>query len=91
MAAQKLMQEATLRAGRRRARRGPAERVTPGVGHRHRQVTSGIFNALPAIDDETAEKMAQRLERAEGPSPPRRLHRPTIEALAPWCASTRSR
>ena len=27
----------------------------------------GIFNALPALDDETAEKMAQRLsERAEG-------------------------
>ena len=27
----------------------------------------GIFNALPTLDDETAEKMAQRLsERAEG-------------------------
>ena len=44
----------------------------------------GIFNALPALDDDTAEKMAQRLsERAEGPiSADDVKSSPTIEALA---------
>jgi polyketide synthase 13 len=44
----------------------------------------GIFNPLPAIDDETAEKMAQRLsERAEGPITVEDVkNAPTIEALA---------
>ena len=44
----------------------------------------GIFNALPALDDETAEKMAQRLsERAEGTITVEDVKTaPTIEALA---------
>jgi polyketide synthase 13 len=44
----------------------------------------GIFNALPALDDETAEKMAQRLsERAEGTITAEDVkNSPTIEALA---------
>jgi polyketide synthase 13 len=44
----------------------------------------GIFNPLPALDDETAEKMAQRLsERAEGPITAEQVKSaPTIEALA---------
>lgn len=44
----------------------------------------GIFNALPEIDDETAEKMAQRLsERAEGTITVQDVkNSPTIEALA---------
>ncbi len=44
----------------------------------------GIFNALPALDDETAEKMAQRLsERAEGTITAEDVKTaPTIEALA---------
>ena len=44
----------------------------------------GIFNALPALDDETAEKMAQRLsERAEGTITAEDVKSaPTIEALA---------
>ncbi len=44
----------------------------------------GIFNPLPEIDDETAEKMAQRLsERAEGPISAEDVKAaPTIEALA---------
>ncbi len=44
----------------------------------------GIFNALPAIDDETAEKMAARLtERAEGTITVEDVkNSPTIEALA---------
>src|SRR6185312_13378184 len=44
----------------------------------------GIFNPLPEHDDETAEKMAQRLsERAEGPITAEQVKSaPTIEALA---------
>ena len=44
----------------------------------------GIFNALPKLDDETAEKMAQRLsERAEGTITVEDVkNAPTIEALA---------
>ena len=44
----------------------------------------GIFNALPALDDETATKMAQRLsERADGTITPEDVTTaPTIEALA---------
>jgi polyketide synthase 13 len=44
----------------------------------------GIFNALPALDDETAQKMAQRLsDRAEGPISVEDVKTsPTIEALA---------
>ena len=44
----------------------------------------GIFNALPALDDETAEKMAQRLsERVEGTVTAEDVKTaPTIEALA---------
>jgi polyketide synthase 13 len=44
----------------------------------------GIFNALPTIDDETAEKLAQRLsERAEGTITAEDVkNSPTIEALA---------
>ncbi|WP_102145234.1 polyketide synthase Pks13 [Mycobacterium hubeiense] len=44
----------------------------------------GIFNELPALDDETAEKMAQRLsERAEGTITADDVKSaPTIEALA---------
>ena len=44
----------------------------------------GIFNALPALDDATAEKMAQRLsERAEGTITAEDVKTaPTIEALA---------
>ncbi len=44
----------------------------------------GIFNALPTLDDETAEKMAQRLsERAEGTITAEDVKTaPTIEALA---------
>ncbi|MDT7795054.1 MAG: polyketide synthase 13, partial [Mycobacterium sp.] len=44
----------------------------------------GIFNALPALDDATAEKMAQRLsERAEGTITVEDVKTaPTIEALA---------
>ena len=44
----------------------------------------GIFNALPTLDDETAEKMAQRLsERAEGTITAEDVKSaPTIEALA---------
>jgi polyketide synthase 13 len=44
----------------------------------------GIFNPLPALDDETADKMAQRLsERAEGPITAEQVKSaPTIEALA---------
>jgi polyketide synthase 13 len=44
----------------------------------------GIFNPLPTLDDETAEKMAQRLsERAEGPITAEQVKSsPTIEALA---------
>ncbi|HET6733464.1 polyketide synthase Pks13 [Mycobacterium sp.] len=44
----------------------------------------GVFNALPEIDDETAEKLAQRLsERAEGPITAEDVKTaPTIEALA---------
>ena len=44
----------------------------------------GIFNPLPALDDETAEKMAQRLsERAEGTITAEDVKTaPTIEALA---------
>jgi polyketide synthase 13 len=44
----------------------------------------GIFNALPDLDDATAEKMAQRLsERAEGPISAEDVKSsPTIEALA---------
>ena len=44
----------------------------------------GIFNALPALDDETAAKMAQRLsERAEGTITVEDvMSAPTIEALA---------
>jgi polyketide synthase 13 len=44
----------------------------------------GIFNPLPELDDETAEKMAQRLsERAEGTITAEQVKSaPTIEALA---------
>ena len=44
----------------------------------------GIFNALPTLDDETADKMAQRLsERAEGTITAEDVKSaPTIEALA---------
>ena len=44
----------------------------------------GIFNALPKLDDETADKMAQRLtERAEGTITADDVKfAPTIEALA---------
>ena len=44
----------------------------------------GIFNALPALDDATAEKLAQRLsERADGPITAEDVKTsPTIEALA---------
>ena len=44
----------------------------------------GIFNALPELDDETAEKMAARLtERAEGTITVEDVkNSPTIEALA---------
>jgi len=44
----------------------------------------GIFNALPTLDDATAEKLAQRLsERAEGPITVEDVkNSPTIEALA---------
>src|SRR6185312_9944565 len=44
----------------------------------------GIFNALPGLDDDTAEKMAQRLsDRADGPiSVDDVKSSPTIEALA---------
>jgi polyketide synthase 13 len=44
----------------------------------------GIFNALPALDDEAAEKMAQRLsERAEGTITAEDVkNSPTIEVLA---------
>ena len=69
MAAQVLTQEAVTEAlGADVPPREAAERVTFATwAIVTGKSPGGIFNALPALDDETAEKMAQRLsERAEG-------------------------
>ena len=92
MAAQVLTQEAVTEAlGADVPPREAAERVTFATwAIVTGKSPGGIFNALPALDDETAEKMAQRLsERAEGTITAEDVKTaPTIEALAPWCANT---
>ncbi len=86
MAAQVLTQEAVTEAlGADVPPREAAERVTFATwAIVTGKSPGGIFNALPALDDETAEKMAQRLsERAEGTITADDVKTaPTIEALA---------
>jgi polyketide synthase 13 len=86
LAAQVLTQEAVTEAlGADVPPREAAERVTFATwAIVTGKSPGGIFNALPAIDDETAEKMAARLtERAEGPITVEDVkNSPTIEALA---------
>ena len=86
LAAQVLTQEAVTEAlGADVPPREAAERVTFATwAIVTGKSPGGIFNALPAIDDETAEKMAARLtERAEGTITVEDVkNSPTIEALA---------
>ncbi|HVQ51232.1 MAG TPA: acyltransferase domain-containing protein, partial [Mycobacterium sp.] len=86
MAAQVLTQEAVTEAlGADVPPREAAERVTFATwAIVTGKSPGGIFNALPALDDATAEKMAQRLsERAEGTIAVEDIKTaPTIEALA---------
>jgi polyketide synthase 13 len=86
MAAQMLTQEAVTEAlGADVPPREAAERVTFATwAIVTGKSPGGIFNALPALDDATAEKMAQRLsERAEGTITVEDVRTaPTIEALA---------
>ncbi len=86
LAAQVLTQEAVTEAlGADVPPREAAERVTFATwAIVTGKSPGGIFNALPALDDETAEKMAQRLtERAEGTITAEDVkNSPTIEALA---------
>ena len=86
MAAQVLTQQAVTEAlGADVPPREAAERVTFATwAIVTGKSPGGIFNALPAIDDATAEKMAQRLsERAEGTITVEDVKSaPTIEALA---------
>ncbi len=86
LAAQVLTQEAVTEAlGADVPPREAAERVTFATwAIVTGKSPGGIFNALPALDDETAEKMAQRLsERAEGTITVEDVkNSPTIEALA---------
>jgi len=86
LAAQVLTQEAVTEAlGADVPPREAAERVTFATwAIVTGKSPGGIFNALPALDDATAEKMAQRLsERAEGTITVEDVkNSPTIEALA---------
>ncbi len=86
LAAQVLTQEAVTEAlGADVPPREAAERVTFATwAIVTGKSPGGIFNALPALDDETAEKMAARLtERAEGTITVEDVkNSPTIEALA---------
>ena len=86
MAAQVLTQEAVTEAlGSDVPPREAAERVTFATwAIVTGKSPGGIFNALPTLDDETAEKMAARLtERAEGTITVDDVkNSPTIEALA---------
>ncbi len=86
LAAQVLTQEAVTEAlGADVPPREAAERVTFATwAIVTGKSPGGIFNALPALDDATAEKMAQRLsERAEGTITVEDVKAaPTIEALA---------
>ncbi len=86
LAAQVLTQEAVTEAlGADVPPREAAERVTFATwAIVTGKSPGGIFNALPALDDETAEKMAQRLsERVEGTITVEDIKSaPTIEALA---------
>ncbi|HXL60051.1 MAG TPA: thioesterase domain-containing protein, partial [Mycobacterium sp.] len=86
MAAQMLTQEAVTEAlGADVPPREAAERVTFATwAIVTGKSPGGIFNALPALDDGTAEKMAQRLsERVEGIVTAEDVKSaPTIEALA---------
>ncbi len=86
MAAQVLTQQAVTDAlGADVPPREAAERVTFATwAIVTGKSPGGIFNALPALDDATAEKMAQRLsERAEGTITVEDVKTaPTIEALA---------
>ena len=86
MAAQVLTQEAVTEAlGADVPPREAAERVTfATLAIVTGKSPGGIFNALPALDDETADKMAQRLsERVEGTITTEDVKTaPTIEALA---------
>ncbi len=86
LAAQVLTQEAVTEAlGADVPPREAAERVTFATwAIVTGKSPGGIFNALPAVDDETAEKIAARLtERAEGTITVDDVkNSPTIEALA---------
>ncbi|HYZ68770.1 MAG TPA: polyketide synthase Pks13 [Mycobacterium sp.] len=86
LAAQVLTQEAVTAAlGADVPPREAAERVTFATwAIVTGKSPGGIFNALPALDDATAEKLAQRLsERAEGTITVEDVkNSPTIEALA---------
>jgi polyketide synthase 13 len=86
LAAQVLTQEAVTEAlGADVPPREAAERVTFATwAIVTGKSPGGIFNALPALDDATAEKLAQRLsERAEGTITVEDVKAaPTIEALA---------
>ena len=86
LAAQVLTQEAVTEAlGSDVPPREAAERVTFATwAIVTGKSPGGIFNALPELDDETAEKMAARLtERAEGTITVEDVkNSPTIEALA---------
>ena len=86
LAAQVLTQEAVTEAlGADVPPREAAERVTFATwAIVTGKSPGGIFNALPALDDETAQKMAQRLsERTEGTITIEDVkNSPTIEALA---------
>jgi polyketide synthase 13 len=86
LAAQVLTQEAVTEAlGADVPPREAAERVTFATwAIVTGKSPGGIFNALPELDDETAEKMAARLsERAEGTITVEDVkNSPTIEALA---------
>jgi polyketide synthase 13 len=86
LAAQVLTQEAVTEAlGADVPPREAAERVTFATwAIVTGKSPGGIFNALPALDDATAEKMAQRLsERVEGTITAEDVKTaPTIEALA---------
>ena len=86
LAAQVLTQEAVTEAlGADVPPREAAERVTFATwAIVTGKSPGGIFNALPALDDQTAEKMAQRLsERVEGTITVQDVKSaPTIEALA---------
>jgi polyketide synthase 13 len=86
LAAQVLTQEAVTEAlGSDVPPREAAERVTFATwAIVTGKSPGGIFNALPTVDDETAEKIAQRLtERAEGTITADDVtNSPTIEALA---------